>query len=408
MEPLKRLSPWHGYWVAVVAVAAAGILRMLLQPALGREYEFTMLLMAVVVAAWRGGFGPAILALILDCLVAGTIHGFRNESILPSTSNEAVGFLLYMIMGLAVAVLGESQQRALRAQHDESLRRAATIQELAKEVAKREQAQSELQKSQNDLIQVNASLEERVRERTNELTVALQELEGFTYSIAHDMRAPLRALNSTCRLIADEHGDSIDASGRELIDSAMRAANFMNSFVDDLLAYARLVRVPIRKTKLELTWLVQSVGSEIGGGDPTFEVRAQPYMEIVSDPYLTEVLFRELLDNAYKFRKPGRPGLVRIELRSSEEADRVSVTDRGIGFEMQYASKIFEPFQKLHRAVEYPGTGIGLAKAKRIVERLGGTIWAESEMGEGCSIEMLFPHRSQFDTRPADAAAMGI
>src|SRR5579862_5065671 len=257
MDPAnKGAKRWHDYAVACAAVAVAGVLRVVLQPALGHEYEFTTLFLAVVLAAWRGGFGPAITALVLDCTVAAAIHGFRNESVLPASPSDATGFLLYIVMGVAVAVLGESQRRALSALGAESLQRAETIQTLASEAERRQEAQAQLQQSQIELVQLNASLEEKVKERTNELTCALQELEGFTYSIAHDMRAPLRAVNSSCRLIADEHGASIDASGRELIDSAMRAANFMNCFVDDLLEYARLSRLPVHKSKLELTWII--------------------------------------------------------------------------------------------------------------------------------------------------------
>jgi light-regulated signal transduction histidine kinase (bacteriophytochrome) len=235
--------------------------------------------------------------------------------------------------------------------------------------------------------------------------MALEELESFTYCMAHDMRAPLRAVNASCRLIAEEHGGKADPGARALLDSAMRAADFMNSFVDDLLRYARLAHAPVRKTKIDLTTLVASMleGSlDVGAAA---DVSIEPGMQVVSDRLLTEVLVSELLDNAAKFRKLGSPLKVDVRLSRRDEADIISIADNGIGFEPQYAGRIFEPFQKLHPVSVYSGTGIGLACAKRIVERLGGKIWAESELGNGCAVYVALPHRFQYESRSEEPMA---
>lgn len=386
---------WQGYGVAAAAVVMAGFLRVLLQPALGHEYEFTTFFLAVVWAAWKGGFGPAVFALVLDCIVAGAIHGFRNESVIPSTASDATGLLLYIIMGLSVAILGEAQRHSLTELTLEAAKKEQLIGQLASEVSRRESAQAELLKSQQEMVQINQSLEERVSERTNELRMAMDELESFTYSMAHDIRAPLRAVNSTCRLIAAEHEGKIDSTGMELLNSAMRAAEFMNSFVDDLLDYTRLGRAPIRKKNLDLTLIIESISTEMVGYDRAVEIDIQPGMAIVSDHYMTVSLFQELLDNALKFKKPDLPCKVDVRMWAADDGDIITVSDTGIGFEQEYASKVFEPFQKLHGFGKYTGTGIGLAKAKRIVERMGGRIWAEAVLSQGCKVYVLLPHRFQ-------------
>jgi len=405
---LRKAHRVSDYALAAVAVAIAGFLRILLQPALGHEYEFTTLFLAIVLAAWNGGFGPGIFALVLDCVVAGAIHGFRNESVLPANANDAVGLFLYIIMGISVSMLGEGQRQSLRDLTFESAHKESLIGQLAKEVALRETTQNQLRLSQEQLLKANASLEERVAERTNELTMAMNELESFTYSMAHDMRAPLRAVNATCRLMAEEHGLKADPAGRDLLNSAMRAAEFMNSFVDDLLDFARLARAPIRKRKLNLTDILVSISEDIFEVERDAQIQIQPEMEVISDPVLTVSLFRELVDNARKFKRPDAPCRVQVDLESRDDSDVITVSDLGIGFEPEYAAKIFEPFQKLHSTSKYEGTGIGLAKAKRIVERLGGIIWAESELGYGAKFFVAFPHRLQFISRRVEEETLQL
>ena len=391
--------------MAVASVVVASIVRMVLHPALGHEYEFTTLFLAVVFSAWVGGFWPAMLALVLDYVAAEGMLGFPRGAAFPE---DSVGVLLYIIMGVGVGIVGETQRRAVRDLKMESEEREKTIGELGAEVKRREEAQEELRRSQIHLIELSSSLEERVKERTNELTVALQELESFTYSIAHDLRGPLRAVNATCKLIAEEGKDKPDESGQELLNSAMRAADFMNSFVDGLLDYARLARVPIHKSKIDLTKILESIRSEVSHETPDLTFDAQPGMELVSDLTLTETLFRELIDNSIKYKKPNNPCHIRIALKDDPDSSKITVSDDGIGFDMEYAAKIFEPFQKLHRSEDYPGAGIGLAKAKRIVERLGGITWAESSPDKGCSIHVDLPHRSQYEGRTVSAETLRI
>ncbi|GEM_PF-4739818 len=230
----------------------------------------------------------------------------------------------------------------------------------------------------------NGALERRVEARTAELVAKIGELEGFCYSVSHDMRAPLRAIVSNASLVLEEEGGNVSEEGgahlRRLTDAAMKMARL----VDDLLQYARLGNSEPRREGCDVSAMAQRVVDELlfDRGEEGAVVTVQEGMEGECDPRLFGLVLHNLIDNALKYRAPS--GTARVEI-GQEPGGAFFVRDHGIGFAPEYAAQIFKPFERLHRDEEYPGTGIGLANVQRIVERHGGRVWAESAIGKGAT-----------------------
>ncbi|MHB8798401.1 MAG: PAS domain-containing sensor histidine kinase [Thermoanaerobaculia bacterium] len=230
-------------------------------------------------------------------------------------------------------------------------------------------------------------LEELVRERTAELEAANREMESFSYSVSHDLRAPLRALDGFSAILAQEYPDQLDDRGRGYLDRIRGAARTMALLVDGLLSLASLNRQELTAAPVDLSALARKVGADLMALEPGRPVRllVQDGLTAEGDPRLLRVLLENLIGNALKFTSTHREAV--IELGCAErDGERVFfVKDDGVGFDMAYASKLFLPFQRLHQASEFPGTGIGLATVHRIVARHGGRIWPESAPDTGAT-----------------------
>lgn len=228
--------------------------------------------------------------------------------------------------------------------------------------------------------QVNAALERRVQERT-------RDLEAFTYSVSHDLRAPLRTIAGFSTSLTEDYSGRLDADGRHLLDRIQAAALHMGALIDALLSLARIQRKDLERHRVDLTQLVRSILDELQAGEPGRKVEAsiQPGLDEEADPALCRVLLENLLRNAWKFTGP-RP-LARIEFgRSGPEGSRAFfVRDNGVGFRMEDAGSLFQPFARLHAPSRFPGTGMGLAIVQRIVDRHGGTVWAEAQPDGGAT-----------------------
>lgn len=246
-----------------------------------------------------------------------------------------------------------------------------------------------IQALQNALAikQLNADLERRVAARTAELEAANREMEGFTYTVSHDLRGPLRAIMSSSMILMEDYGDRVEGEERRLLERQASAAKKLGQIIDDVLKLSRLGRAEIHKTTFNLSVLAQEVATEIGGQDAEQRLVLQVDEELtaVGDPQLMKLALQNLLENSLKFAKPATVAHVRLERRIENNRELFTVADDGIGFDQQYVEKIFVPFERLHRDEEYPGTGIGLANVKRIVERHGGKIWAEGHPGVGAT-----------------------
>ena len=229
-------------------------------------------------------------------------------------------------------------------------------------------------------------LEERVRDRTKELVEKNQELEGFSYSVSHDMRTPLRAMVSNAAILVEEQGESLDEEGRDRLDRISAAAMKMAQLVDDLLQYARMGVRELHKTPTDLGELGRKVASELSGEHGDCELTVSlPETTVDVDPRILGMALHNLFDNACKYRKGDAPAKIEMGVVSRFGERVFFVRDEGIGFDMAYVHKLFVPFERLHRDVDYKGTGIGLANVKRAVERHDGVVWAEGEVGQGAT-----------------------
>ncbi len=234
------------------------------------------------------------------------------------------------------------------------------------------------------LKESNEELERKVQERTEELRRMNADLEGFTYSVSHDLRAPLRAIMGFSRVLVEDNGKDIDSEMRMTLDRIQAAAARMSSIIEDLLTFSRLDRKEIHRQPVDLSSIAEAIGADLVRRNPERDTTIGVDRGIVveGDPTLLRMAVENLLDNAYKFTSKKEHG--KIEFRKLGD-HRFVVRDNGAGFEPQYGSKLFRPFERLHSASEYPGTGIGLANVRRIIERHGGRVWAEGEPEKGAS-----------------------
>lgn len=240
-------------------------------------------------------------------------------------------------------------------------------------------SQFALEKSQRELQALNAELELRVSERTAELEEANGQLNGFTYSVAHDLRQNIRGLVVNAQILLDEQREKLDLDGQDNLTRLAASGKKMAELVDNLLRYARLWKEEPRRTSVDLSKLVATVASDIESTYPTARIKVEPDLTAFGDTALLRLLLENLIDNACKYVEEGQPP----EIEVGKVDETFFVRDHGIGFDQKYAKKIFEPFERLDVSGKYPGTGIGLANVSRIVGKHMGKMWAEGKLGEG-------------------------
>lgn len=253
-----------------------------------------------------------------------------------------------------------------------------TLLGLTRDITERKRAEQEVKELTRDL-------EARVADRTAELIDANRELESFSYSVSHDLRAPLRVIDGFSKILLDDERERLDETAREHLRRIRAAAERMGHLIDDLLDLSRVSRTSMRREPVDLSALAQSVAAVLRATDPEREVEwvMAPGVTARGDSRLLRIALENLFGNAWKFTK--RTERPRIEFGLSRDGDEAIywVRDNGAGFDMGYADRLFGTFQRLHTSDEFPGTGVGLAIVRRIIQRHGGRIWAEGAVGRG-------------------------
>ena len=240
------------------------------------------------------------------------------------------------------------------------------------------------------IMDQNADLERRVAERTKQLELANKELESFSYSVSHDLRAPLRAIDGFSAALLEDFGETLDGRGRNHLDRVRRAAQRMADLIDALLKLAKVARTPIAFSPVDLSTMAATVAAELRETDPSHEVEIEiePGLVAQGEPHLLQIVLANLIGNAWKFTRNTQHAQVRVGKNSEGE---FYVRDNGAGFDMTYANKLFGAFARLHSSDEYEGTGIGLATVARIIHRHGGTIHAQGAVGKGATFYFTLP-----------------
>jgi signal transduction histidine kinase len=245
----------------------------------------------------------------------------------------------------------------------------------------------ELYRAQQELRRYRTRLETLVEERTTALTAINRELEAFSYSVSHDLRAPLIAFDGLSKTLLDDYGDRLDKKAKDYLKRMRTASQRMTSIFDGLQTLFRLTSGEIRREQLDVTALANEIVAELKAGSPDRKVQVEVAKGIRAsgDNRLVRILLTNLLNNAWKFSSAKTSPKVAVGTEIVDGESRVFVTDNGVGFDMIYAHRLFGAFQRLHSQSEFPGAGIGLATARRIVNRHGGRIWAEGAVGEGAT-----------------------
>jgi len=292
---------------------------------------------------------------------------FPKDSALQDLKAESyAGVTLFSADGKPIGLIAIIGQKPLENRDlVESLLRLASI-----------RAARELERKQaKELLEKQYEKEKELR----------QELESFSYSISHDLRAPLRALDGFSETVLLDYKDKLDAQGQDYLNRIREASQTMSQLINDMLKLSRIIRAAIQQEMVDISELVKSIAIELQESQPGRKVKfvIAPDILVAGDPGLLDICLKNLLENAWKYTSKNPNALIEFG-KTQQNGEKVFfVRDNGIGFDMTYSDKLFQPFQRLHTDREYLGTGIGLAIVKRVIRRHGGRIWAESEIGKG-------------------------
>jgi PAS domain S-box-containing protein len=242
-------------------------------------------------------------------------------------------------------------------------------------------------RAEAEVRRLNAELEQRVRDRTAQLEEANRELDAFAYSVSHDLRAPLRAIDGFAQILVEDYGPTLDDEGRRLCGVVSDSARDMGRLIDDLLALSRVGRAALKPSAVDMRRMAAQMFAELAtaADRARLDVRVADLPEATADPALMRLVWQNLIGNAIKFTSKREHAVIEVSATREGRDVVYSVRDNGAGFDMQYAGKLFGVFQRLHSVQDFEGTGVGLAIVQRIVHRHGGRVWAEGRPGEGAA-----------------------
>jgi two-component system, sensor histidine kinase and response regulator len=240
---------------------------------------------------------------------------------------------------------------------------------------------------------LNKELERRIRERTREVEASNRDLEAFSYSVSHDLRAPLRAIHGYCSRVLTDFSGELPEQARPLLQSALSGADDLGQLIEALLGFARCGREPLALRRVSMRALVEEVLTDLRRQNPerSVELTVEELADCSADPRLLKQVVVNILSNAYKFTADREAARIRIGSEAREGMNAYFVEDNGAGFDMNYASKLFGVFQRLHSQRDFKGSGVGLSIVRRIIERHGGEVWAEGRPGEGATFHFSVP-----------------
>ena len=374
-----RPANWvNATWLAMfLLIALAARLRAVASTQVASDADTVSLM------ARRSRFVEAMVpALLIVLMVAVGMAASTQLSVRVLLTTAALLLVFALILGAREAwIQGESQRLTLELRNTNERLRDANV---------------ELQDSEARVRDLNAHLEERVAQRTRQLQNAYEELEGFSYAVAHDLKAPLRSIDGFGHLLDESLRARADSQTSRYLQRIRRSAMKMSALIDDLLAYSRIERRTLVEQWLDLDQVIGAVVDEcareiqVGDADLAIDV---PQMQVFADPEGVAVVMRNLLQNALKFTHASRRPRIEIRARALSSGVELVVRDNGIGFDMQYHDQIFGLFHRLHREGHYSGTGIGLALVRKALERMQGSVHAQSSEGEGATFVVNLPAR---------------
>lgn len=320
------------------------------------------------------------LKVVLIYAVLGFLWIFLSDWLLALIIPEMAGFALVQTFKGLVFVLATS---------------VILFIPLRRYFSRMEKAITELSRAEKELQQLNANLEQRVQARTAELEAANQELDSFSYSVSHDLRAPLRIIDGFSQALLEDYAQILDEQGQDYLHRIRAGTQRMGKLIDDLLLLSKVNRKDLSPQKVDLSALVRECVQELRQREPQRKIQLNitPDLQAWGDPSLLYIALRNLLENAWKFTAHKEQAWIEFGLDYLDSQPIYFIRDNGVGLDMTYADKLFQAFQRLHASSDYPGSGIGLATVARIIRRHQGQIWAQAEVDKGAKFSFTLPEQ---------------